>query len=158
MKSGCTAQDGVGLVPKGLLTFLVLFFLYNTGFSPCLTLKGIYPGTYSLGLFVGLFSDAMGYCLLIVSCELTRTKWLVLKDHIWSTYDIVQPLWGSSTGVINFPWILFLSNAEFSPCWALPEYIRPLIHLACLRVFSVTPWVIVYRLYRVRWQWQSDWF
>ena len=44
----------------------------------------------------------------------------------------------------------FLCNAEFSPCWALPEYIRALIYLACLRVFSVTPWVIVYRLYRVR--------
>ena len=36
-------------------------------------------------------------------------------------------------------WIFFLFNAEFSPCWALPEYIRGLIHLACLRVFSVTP-------------------
>ena len=33
----------------------------------------------------------------------------------------------------------FLCNAEFSPCWALPEYIRALIHLACFRVFSVTP-------------------
>ena len=48
--------------------------------------------------------------------------------------------------------------AEFSPCWALPEYIRALIHLACLRVYSVTPWAIVYRLYRVRRQGQSDWF
>ena len=45
---------------------------------------------------------------------------------------------------------IFLRNAEFSPCWALPEYIRALIHFAYLRVFSVTPWVIVYRLYRVR--------
>ena len=34
----------------------------------------IYPGTYSLGLFAGLFSDAMGDCLPIVSCEMTRTK------------------------------------------------------------------------------------
>ena len=59
-------------------------------------------------------------------------------------------LWGGSKGVINFPWIFFLRNAEFSPCWALPEYIWALIHLACLRVFSVRPWVIVYRLYRVR--------
>ena len=66
-------------------------------------------------------------------------------------------LWGGPKGVINF-WGIFLCNAEFSPCWALPEYIRALIHLACLRVFSVTPWVIVYRLYRVRWQGQSDWF
>ena len=47
---------------------------------------------------------------------------------------------------------------EFSPCWALPEYIRALIHLAGLRVFSVLTWVIVYRLYRVRWQGQSDVF
>ena len=30
--------------------------------------------TYSLGFFAGLFSDAMGYCLPIVSCEMTRTK------------------------------------------------------------------------------------
>ena len=53
-------------------------------------------------------------------------------------------------GLSTFLGIFFLCNAEFSPCWALPEYIRALIHLACLRVFSVTPWVIVYRLYRVR--------
>ena len=63
-----------------------------------------------------------------------------------------------SKGIINFPWNFFLCNVEFSPCWALPEYSRALIHSACLRVFSVTPWVIVYRLYRVRWQGQSDWF
>ena len=50
---------------------------------------------------------------------------------------------------MKFPWI-FLCNAEFSPCLALPEHIQALIHLACFRVFSVTPWVIVYRLYRVR--------
>ena len=36
--------------------------------------SGIYPGTYSLGLFVGLFSDAIGYCLPIASYEMTRTK------------------------------------------------------------------------------------
>ena len=60
-------------------------------------------------------------------------------------------------GVVSFPWI-FSCNAEFSPCWALPEYIRALIHLVCLRVVSVTPWVILYRLYRVRWQGQSNWF
>ena len=47
--------------------------------------SGIYPGTYSLGLFAGLFSDATGYCLPIVSCEMIRTKWLVLKDHTGST-------------------------------------------------------------------------
>ena len=42
-------------------------------------------------------------------------------------------LWGGSKGVIIFPWI-FSCNAEFSPCWALPEYIRALIHMACFRV------------------------
>ena len=57
-------------------------------------------------------------------------------------------LWGGSKEVINFPGI-FLDNAEFSPCWALLEYIRALIQLACLRVFSVTPWVIVYGSYHV---------
>ena len=36
--------------------------------------SGIYPGTYSFGLFAGLFSDAMGACLRIVSYEMTRTK------------------------------------------------------------------------------------
>ena len=51
-----------------------------------------------------------------------------------------------------------LCNVEFSPRWALPELIWALIHLACLRVFSVTSWVIVYRLYNVRWQEQRDWF
>ena len=35
---------------------------------------GIYPGTYSLGLFAGLSNDAKGFCLPIVSCEMTRTK------------------------------------------------------------------------------------
>ena len=64
---------------------------------------------------------------------------------------------GGSKGVINFPWI-FLCNAKFSPFWALLEYIQALIHLACLQVFLVTLWVIVYRLYQVRWQGQSDWF
>ena len=52
----------------------------------------------------------------------------------------------------------FLCSAEFSPCWELPEYIRELIHLAYLRVFLATPWVIVCRLYRVKWRGQSHWF
>ena len=51
---------------------------------------------------------------------------------------------GSET-VINFPWIFYAI-----PCWELSEYIWVLLHLACLQVFSVTPWVIVHRLYRVR--------
>ena len=55
------------------------------GVMSLLGTSGKYLGTYSLGLFAGLFSDAMGYCLPIVSSEMTRTKWLVLKDHIGST-------------------------------------------------------------------------
>ena len=50
-------------------------------------------------------------------------------------------------GLLTFP--DFLCNAEFIPSWALPESIRALIHLASLRVFSVTPWVIVYPLYQL---------
>ena len=42
----------------------------------------------------------------------------------------------------------FYAMWSLVPCWALPEYIQALIDLACLRVFLVTPWVIVYRLYR----------
>ena len=44
-------------------------------------------------------------------------------------------LWRGSKGVINFLGF-FLSNAEFSPFWALSECIRALIHLACLRSFQ----------------------
>ena len=58
---------------KGVINFPWIF-LCNAELSPCLGSSGIYPGTYSLGLFAGLFSDAMGYCLPIVSCEMTRTK------------------------------------------------------------------------------------
>ena len=55
------------------------------GVETMLGTSGIHPGTYSLGLFAGLFSDAMGYCLPIVSWEMTRTKWLGLRDHIRSS-------------------------------------------------------------------------
>ena len=41
-------------------------FLCDVEFSLCWALP-IYPGTYSLGLFAGLFGDAMGYC---ISCEM----------------------------------------------------------------------------------------
>ena len=44
------------------------------GVKSLLGTSRIYPGTYSLGLFVVLLGDAVGYCLLIVSCEMTRTK------------------------------------------------------------------------------------
>ena len=61
-----------GMVSNGLLTFLGLFMQCRV--KSLLGTSGIYPGTYSLDLFAGLFSDAMSYCLPIVSCEMTRTK------------------------------------------------------------------------------------
>ena len=61
-----------GVVPKGLLTFLGFFM--QCGVQLLLGTSGIYLGTYSLDLFAGLFSEAVGYCLPIVSCEMTRTK------------------------------------------------------------------------------------
>ena len=61
-----------GMVPEELLTFLG--FVMKCGVQSLLGTSGIYAGTYLLGLFGGLFSDAMGYCLPIVSCEMTRTK------------------------------------------------------------------------------------
>ena len=61
-----------GVVPKGLFSFLGFF--RQCGVLSLLGTSGIYLGTYSLGLFAGLFSDVMGYCLPIVSCEMTRTK------------------------------------------------------------------------------------
>ena len=74
-----------GVVPKGLLTFLGFFMQCRV--KPLLGTSGIYLGTYSLGLFEGLFSDTMGYSLPIILCEMTGTKLLVLKDHIGSTWD-----------------------------------------------------------------------
>ena len=74
-----------GVVQKGLLTFLGFFYSMRS-FSPCWApTEYIRASTYSLGLFAGLFSDAMGYCLPIVSWEMTRTKWLGLRDHIRSS-------------------------------------------------------------------------
>ena len=61
-----------GAVPKGILTFLGFFM--QCGVQSLLGTSGIYPGTYSPGLFAGLFSDAIDYCLQIVSCETTGTK------------------------------------------------------------------------------------
>ena len=68
---------------KGVINFL--WIVYAMRNLVLLGTSRIHPGTHSLGLLVGLFSDAMGYCLPIVSCEMTRAKWLVLKDHIGST-------------------------------------------------------------------------
>ena len=64
-------ETSIGVVPKGLLTFLGFFMQCEV--LSLLGISGIYLGTYSLGLSAGLFSDAMGYCLLIVSCEMTRS-------------------------------------------------------------------------------------
>ena len=77
-----TLQNGV--VPKELLTFLGFFlFIYAMrSLVPSGHFRNI-SGHYSLGLFAGLLNDAMGYCLLVVSCEMTRTKWLVLKGSHW---------------------------------------------------------------------------
>ena len=57
---------------KGVVNLTWVFMQY--GVLSMLGTSVIYPGTYSLGLFAGLFSDAMGYCLPIVLCEMTRTK------------------------------------------------------------------------------------
>ena len=57
----------------GVVTFLG--FLMQCGVKSLSGASGIYPDTYSLGLFAGLFSGAVGYCLLIVLCEMT-SDWL----------------------------------------------------------------------------------
>ena len=51
--------------PEGVINFPWIFFMQYRVKS-LLGTFGIYPGTYSLGLFAGLFSDAVGYCLPIV--------------------------------------------------------------------------------------------
>ena len=67
----------LGVVPKGLLTFLG-FFLCNSEFSPCWALpeyiRALIHSACLRFVVVVFFSDAMGYCLPIVSCEMTRTK------------------------------------------------------------------------------------
>ena len=68
---------------KGVINFPWIFM--QCGVQSLLGTSGIYPGTCLLGLFAGLLNDAMDYCLPIVSCEMTRTKRLVLKDHLGST-------------------------------------------------------------------------
>ena len=114
------------------------------------------PPVYQLGKTAGVNTAPPGGC--------SKTKRLAeffgnfKKQPPWRVYkQIMHHLYGVlPKGLLTFLWF-FLCNAEFSPCSALPEYIRALIHLACLRVFSVTPWVIVYR-FRLRWQKQSEWF
>ena len=78
-----TSKLPVGWFQRGYL--LSSDILCNAEFSPCWALPEYIRALNSLGLFAGLFTDAMGYCLPIVSCEMTRTKWLVLKAHIGST-------------------------------------------------------------------------
>ena len=51
---------------KGVIKFPWIFFFMQCGVKSLLGTSGIYPGTYSLGLFAGLFSDAMGYCLPVL--------------------------------------------------------------------------------------------
>ena len=85
--------------------------------------------------------------LTVAGNKVTKTvseKTAVENNSCCSERAPLTFLWGGSKGVINFPWIFFLCNAEFSPRWALLEYIRALIHLACLPVLSVTPWIFVY--------------
>ena len=59
-------------------------------------------------------------------------------------------------GLLTF--LGFFMQCRVKSLLGTSKYIQALIHLACLRVFSMTPWIIVYRLYHVRWQGQSDWF
>ena len=64
---------------------------------------------------------------LVVMGILLPPAWLLgLKQNVccWDPCQGHSQLWGGSKAVVNFPWTFFLCNAEFSPCWALPEYIR----------------------------------
>ena len=60
---------------KGVINFpwIFLFIYAMRSLVPSGHFRNI-SGHYSLGLFAGLLNDAMGYCLLVVSCEMTRTK------------------------------------------------------------------------------------
>ena len=72
---GVSKGDNKGLWggSEGVINFPWIFYAMRS-LVPVGHFWNIYPGTYSLGLFAGLFSDAMGYCLTIVSCEMRRTK------------------------------------------------------------------------------------
>ena len=68
------------MVPKGLLIFLG--FLGNVEFSPLKRLLEV------MKKFASVFvtaSAAMDFCLPIVLCEMTRTKWSCFLEHIGST-------------------------------------------------------------------------
>ena len=72
---------------KGVIHFPWIFIFMQCGsLVPVGHFRNI-SGHYALGLFAGLFSDAMGYYFPMNSCGMTRTKRLVLKDHIGSTKD-----------------------------------------------------------------------
>ena len=58
---------------REVINFPWIFYVMRS-LVPVGHFRNIYPGTDLLGLFGGLFSDAMSYCLPIVSCEMTRTK------------------------------------------------------------------------------------
>ena len=75
-----------GVVSKGSLTFLGFFFFFmQCGVKSLLGTSGIYPATYSRGLFAGLFSDAMG--LLFTDCIMWngKDKTAGFKNYIVST-------------------------------------------------------------------------
>ena len=78
----CNVCSPCWVVSKGLLTFLECFYAMRS-----LVPVGHFRNTSGhlfTWLAAGLLSDTMGYCLPIVSCEMTRTKWLVFKDHTGS--------------------------------------------------------------------------
>ena len=75
-----------GIVPKGLLTLLGFFFIFYAMRSsvPVGLLRNI-SGRLFTWLVCGSFQWRHGLLFTIVSCDMTRTKWLVLKGHIGST-------------------------------------------------------------------------
>ena len=61
----CLHFLGLSVGSKGVTNFPRIFFM-QCGVKSLLGTSGINPGTYSLGSFAGLFSDAMG--LLFSDC------------------------------------------------------------------------------------------
>ena len=57
---------------KGVINFSWIFYAMWS-LVPVGNFRNISEHLF-IGLFAGIFSDAMGYCLPIVSCEMTRTK------------------------------------------------------------------------------------
>ena len=59
---------------EGVINFPWIFFYAMRSLVPVGHFLNISGHLFTLGLFAGLFSEAMGYCLPIVSCEMTKTK------------------------------------------------------------------------------------